>query len=167
MNFRSTSDFLPPFRLISTVDEMTPYKVEVLIRLKAEFPSDKKASTLQIKIPVPQYASKVHFDLDSSTKGCKSQTADYSEKDKAVYWNMKELSGGVERMLQMRVTLTQTANSTTSKDFGPISLSFVIPMYNPSGLQVRYLQILEDYGKDKPYRWVRYLAQSNSYVFRS
>jgi hypothetical protein len=42
MNFRSTSDFLPPFRLISTVDEMTPYKVEVLIRLKAEFPSVRR-----------------------------------------------------------------------------------------------------------------------------
>ena len=37
-------------------------------------------------------------------------------------------------------------------------------------LQVRYLQILEDMfadKKDKPYRWVRYLTQSNSYVFRT
>mmetsp|Transcript_36411 Transcript_36411/g.91475 ORF Transcript_36411/g.91475 Transcript_36411/m.91475 type:complete len:449 (+) Transcript_36411:652-1998(+) len=167
MNFRSTGDFRPPFRLITTVDEMNPYKVEVLIRLKAEFPADKKASTLQVKIPMPQYASKVHFDLDASTKGCKSQTAEFQEKDKAVLWDMKDLVGGTERMLQMRVTLTQQAHTGISKDFGPVSLSFIIPMYNPSGLQVRYLQILEDYGKDKPYRWVRYLTQSNSYVFRS
>mmetsp|Transcript_32797 Transcript_32797/g.93067 ORF Transcript_32797/g.93067 Transcript_32797/m.93067 type:complete len:449 (-) Transcript_32797:147-1493(-) len=168
MNFRSTGDFRPPFYLHAAVEEMTSFKVEVLVKLKADYPQDKKASTLQVKIPMPATTSKVHYDLDASTKGCKSQTAEHLERERALIWNLKDLQGGVDRVLQIRVTLTQPASAITAKEFGPISLSFVIPMYNPSGLQVRYLQILEDYDKrDKPYRWVRYLTQSNSYVFRT
>jgi len=33
-------------------------------------------------------------------------------------------------------------------------MGFEIPMYNPSGLQVRYLRILENKSYN-PYRWVR------------
>eukprot|EP00191_Tetraselmis_sp_GSL018_P002402 CAMPEP_0177604022 /NCGR_PEP_ID=MMETSP0419_2-20121207/15878_1 /TAXON_ID=582737 /ORGANISM="Tetraselmis sp., Strain GSL018" /LENGTH=434 /DNA_ID=CAMNT_0019097941 /DNA_START=641 /DNA_END=1945 /DNA_ORIENTATION=- len=168
MNYRSTKDFRPPFRIYTSVEEMSAYKVEVLVKLRAEFPQDKKASSLQVKIPMPPLTNKVHHDLDQTTRGCKSQTGEYLEREKAFMWNLADLVGGTERMLQMRVTLTQAASSVTCKEFGPISLSFVIPMYTPSGLQVRYLQILEDYDKkDKPYRWVRYLTQSNSYVFRT
>ena len=58
MNFRSTSEFRPPFYLHTSVEEMTPYKVEVLVKLKADFPPDKKASTLQVKIPLPATVSK-------------------------------------------------------------------------------------------------------------
>jgi AP-4 complex subunit mu-1 len=36
-------------------------------------------------------------------------------------------------------------------------------MYNPSNLQVRYLRIAESYN---PFRWVRYVTRSSSYVCR-
>jgi len=39
------------------------------------------------------------------------------------------------------------------------------PMYNPSGLQVRYLRILENKSYN-PYRWVRYVTRSSSYICR-
>lgn len=50
---------------------------------------------------------RVHTDLDPSTKGCKSQSADHQQKERALIWTMKELQGGTDRMLQMRVALTQ------------------------------------------------------------
>lgn len=46
------------------------------------------------------------------------------------------------------------------------SLSFEIPMYNVSNLQVRYLKIAEAHKSYKPQRWVRYITRSNSYVCR-
>ena len=47
-----------------------------------------------------------------------------------------------------------------------MSINFETPMYNVSGLQVRYLRILEKQKFYNPYRWVRYVTQSNSYVCR-
>jgi AP-4 complex subunit mu-1 len=39
-------------------------------------------------------------------------------------------------------------------------------MYNVSKLQVRYLRIAEKHKSYNPYRWVRYVTQSSSYVCR-
>ena len=52
------------------------------------------------------------------------------------------------------------------KEFGPISMKFEVPMYNVSNLQVRYLRIAETHASYKPYRWVRYVTQSDSFVCR-
>ena len=47
-------------------------------------------------------------------------------------------------------------------------MNFEIPMYNCSSLQVRFLRIVENMrGKSPaPFRWVRYLCMSDSYVVR-
>ena len=52
------------------------------------------------------------------------------------------------------------------KEIGPVSMSFEIPMYNVSNLQVRYLRISEQHKSYNPYRWVRYVTQASSYVCR-
>lgn len=44
-------------------------------------------------------------------------------------------------------------------------MQFEIPMYNPSGLVVRYLRIAENKSYN-PFRWVRYVTRSSSYVCR-
>lgn len=53
------------------------------------------------------------------------------------------------------------------KSMGPMNLQFTIPMYCASRLSVRYLQILKNDPKYQPYRWVRYVTMSNSYVIRT
>lgn len=40
------------------------------------------------------------------------------------------------------------------KEIGPVSMSFEIPMYNVSNLQVRYLRISETHKSYNPYRYV-------------
>lgn len=52
------------------------------------------------------------------------------------------------------------------KEIGPVSMSFEIPMYNVSNLQVRYLRISEQQKSYNPYRWVRYVTQASSFVCR-
>ncbi len=47
-----------------------------------------------------------------------------------------------------------------------MSMSFEIPMYNVSNLQVRYLRISEQQKSYNPYRWVRYVTQASSFVCR-
>ena len=52
------------------------------------------------------------------------------------------------------------------KEMGPISLSFEIPMYNVSQLQVQHLKIVERNKSYNPHRWVRCLTHADSYVCR-
>ena len=39
-------------------------------------------------------------------------------------------------------------------------------MFNVSKLQVKYLKIQQDEKGYNPFRWVRYVTQSNSYICR-
>jgi AP-1 complex subunit mu len=48
----------------------------------------------------------------------------------------------------------------------PVSITFEIPYFTVSGIQVRYLKIMEKSGyKASP--WVRYITQSGSYKIRT
>ena len=59
-----------------------------------------------------------------------------------------------------------TGTAQTRKEIGPVSMTFEIPMYNVSNLQVKYLRIAEASQNYNPYRWVRYVTRSSSYVCR-
>ena len=70
-------------------------------------------------------------------------------------------------MPQVRATLEDGLAGVLKRGVGPISLQFTIPMYCASRLQVRYLQILKNDKNYNPYRWVRYVTMSNSYIVRT
>lgn len=66
------------------------------------------------------------------------------------------------------MTLQTGANAYTSrKEIGPFNVSFDIPMFNVSNLQIKYLKIEEKDGAKQPHKWVRYITQSSSYVCRT
>lgn len=69
--------------------------------------------------------------------------------------------------LQVRGTLLEGFSGALKRGVGPINLQFTIPMHCASRLQVRYLQIMKSEKNYSPYRWVRYVTMSNSYVVRA
>mmetsp|Transcript_81868 Transcript_81868/g.163489 ORF Transcript_81868/g.163489 Transcript_81868/m.163489 type:complete len:500 (+) Transcript_81868:83-1582(+) len=85
---------------------------------------------------------------------------------KSVVWTIKKFPGSTEQSLRIRVTLSSPAQPATRKEVGAVSLAFEVPMYNVSNLQVKYLRIAEQGKAYNPYRWVRYVTQSSSYVQR-
>ena len=70
-------------------------------------------------------------------------------------------------ILQVRATLEDSFTNSVRQGVGPINLNFAIPMHCASKLQVRYLQIMKHDKNYSPYRWVRYVTMSNSYVIRT
>ena len=78
----------------------------------------------------------------------------------------QKIKGGEQHTLAARISLDPKASISLKRDIGPVNLQFSIPSYNVSGLQVRFLQILKDEKGYNPYRWVRYITQSDSYVCR-
>ncbi len=63
--------------------------------------------------------------------------------------------------------LEDTLTTAVRRGVGPVSLNFTIPNHCASRLLVRYLQILKTEKNYSPYRWVRYVTVSNSYIIRT
>ncbi|ONK75641.1 uncharacterized protein A4U43_C03F19010 [Asparagus officinalis] len=163
MNYRMTQEFKPPFRINALIEEAGAYKAEVILKVHAEFSPTVTANTISVQMPVPSYTTRVSFELEAGAVG---QTTDFKEANRRLEWCLKKIVGGSEHTLRAKLTFTQEAHGNITREAGPVSMNFTIPMYNASKLQVKYLQIAKKSQSYNPYRWVRYVTQSNSYVAR-
>ncbi|XP_054788925.1 AP-4 complex subunit mu-like [Prosopis cineraria] len=163
MNYRMTQEFRSPFRINALIEEAGTHKAEVILKIYAEFASGVTANTIKVQMPLPTHTTRVSFELESGAVG---QTTDFKEANKRLEWGLKKITGGSEHTLRAKLTFSQESRGNITKESGPVSMTFTIPMYNASRLQVKYLQIAKKYGTQEPYRWVRYVTQANSYVAR-
>ncbi|MCH92892.1 AP-4 complex subunit mu-like, partial [Trifolium medium] len=62
----------------------------------------------------------VSFELEPGASG---QTTDFKEANKRLEWSLKKL------------TFSQESHGNITKESGPVSMTFTIPMYNVSQLQ--------------------------------
>ncbi|KAK6939429.1 Mu homology domain, partial [Dillenia turbinata] len=174
MNYRITQAFRPPFRINTLIEEAGSLRAEVIIKVRAEFSSDITANTVVLQMPLPSYTTRVSFELEPGTVG---NTTDFKEANRRLEWGLKKASyslfftcmqivGGSEHTLRAKLTFSQEYHGNITREAGPVSMTFTIPMYNASRLQVKYLQIAKKSKAYNPYRWVRYVTQANSYVAR-
>lgn len=163
LNYRVTGEFRAPFRVFPAIDEVSPFKIDLTLRVRADIPEAHYGANVAIRIPVPRNTAGVTTSLPPNAVG---QQAEYSPTDKKVVWQIKKFPGATEQNITVHITLSSASTTNTRKEIGPVSLNFEIPMYNVSNLQVRYLRIQEQGKSYNPYRWVRYVTQSNSYVCR-
>lgn len=163
LNYRITADYRAPFKLYPTIEEAGTYKVDAIIVLRADIPEANYGSNVTLRLPVPRSTVSVLAEFSVEMPGC---SAEYNANEKKVIFNIRKFNGASEISLRARITLDQPVNAAHKKEIGPISMSFEIPMYNVSNLQVRYLRISETHKSYNPCRWVRYITQSSSYVCR-
>ena len=146
MNYRISKNVKIPFSIFPTISRFSD-RIEVTMLSRADLPCENYGSALVLSFPV---------------QGAKS--ADVQEgtfQDDSVIWNIKKLQGGNEHVARSKIFF----NEQKSVVFGPISLSFEVPMYSSSNMQVRYLRIQDGSASpvNTPFRWVRYVTQSSSY----
>nr|AFK35157.1 unknown [Lotus japonicus] len=163
MNYRITQEFRPPFRINALIEEAGSLKVEVILKVNAQFASSITANTVKVQMPLPKCTTRVSFELEPGAVG---QTTDFKEANKRLEWSLKKITGGSEHTLRAKLAFSQEIHGNITKESGPVSMTFTIPMYNTSQLQVKYLQISKKSGTHEPYRWVRFVTQANSYVAR-
>ncbi|KAK3024924.1 hypothetical protein RJ639_043239 [Escallonia herrerae] len=172
MNYRMTQEFKPPFRINTLIEEAGALKAEVILKIRAEFSPSVTANTIVVQMPLPAYTTRVSFELEPGAVG---QMTDFKESNKRLEWGLKkaiflhkyfQIVGGSDHTLRAKLTFSQESHGNITKEAGPVSMTFTIPMYNTSRLQVKYLQIAKKSKTYNPYRWVRYVTQANSYVAR-
>ncbi|PIA46463.1 hypothetical protein AQUCO_01500183v1 [Aquilegia coerulea] len=133
MNYRMTQEFKPPFRINALIEEAGAFKAEVILKVRAEFPSTITANTIVVQMPLPKHTTRVSFELESGAVG---HTTDFKEANKKLEWGLKKIVGGSEHTLRAKLTFSQESHGNIMKEAGPVSMTFTIPMYNASKLQV-------------------------------
>ena len=90
------------------------------------------------------------------------------EKD-AIVWTIKQFYGSREYRMRAHFGLPSVASDSAAdaKDSWkkPIGVRFEIPYFTVSGIQVRYLKIIEKSGY-LALPWVRYITQAGEYRLR-
>eukprot|EP01035_Chromulina_nebulosa_P021319 gene21319-27623_t len=153
MKYRVTAP-AQPFRLIPTITEESKTKVLINLKVVADFPEDKKASTVVIKFPVPPTTASAKITVGRGR-------AKYDAGEGAIVWKIYGFPGSSESLLAAVVDLLP---ATREKPWvrPPINVEFSIPMFSSSGVQVRFLKVYEKSGYQTA-RFVRYVSKSGEY----
>lgn len=163
MNYRISAEFSPPFKIYSYIEELD-YKLSLKLKLQANFSDSFAGGNIVLKFNVPKSSQSVYTELPPKNK--LTQKVDYIQTDHIVIWKVPKLQGGSEVSLDTKITLGNNNPRECRKELGPVTMTFDLPNFNISKLQIKELKVNT---VDKNYnakRWVRIVTQSNSYVAR-
>ena len=163
MNYRINNEFAPPFRIYTIIEE-SDYKLELRIKLMANFNSNTKAGNIVITFNAPKEVQSVYFNLPKELKDI--HKVDYNQNEHLCKWTIPKIVGGTECMLSVKFTLQVNKPSLCRKELGPVIMSFEIPNFNVSHMQIKELKVLSNDAKYNALRWVRMFTKAKSYVTR-
>lgn len=163
LSYRAQGEYAVPFRVYPFFEENSNFRMDLVIKIRSEFPAQCSANNVVVQFRVPQTATSVGFDLAVPTV---PQETEFKQSDKTVCWKIRKFPGGTEIALRAKIALPVTATKVHKRQTGPIALTFEIPMFNVSGLNLKFLHISERDQSYNPTRWIRYITQSESYVVR-
>lgn len=156
MKYRVTAPS-QPFRLLPNIVEQGKTKLVANLKVSADFPEDKKATGVVIRIPMPPTAANAHISVDRGR-------ARYEPGERALVWRIGAFQGMSECSLDASVDLLP---DTKEKAWvrPPISMEFTIPMHSGSGVQVRFLKVYEK-SSYQTSRWVKYSTKAGEYQMK-
>eukprot|EP00300_Choanocystis_sp_HF-7_P031800 c4146_g1_i1.p2 GENE.c4146_g1_i1~~c4146_g1_i1.p2 ORF type:complete len:428 (+),score=103.89 c4146_g1_i1:79-1362(+) len=159
MTYRLNTVIKPLIWVEPVVERHRGSRVEYLIKVTTNLKARSVANNVEISVPVPS-------DADSPKHKTNCGSVRYAPERDALIWTIKQLQGGKEIFLRAHFGLPSITNDNADNR-PPISVKFEVPYYSASGVQVRYLKVLEKSGY-QALPWVRYItnAQDGMYNFR-
>ncbi|ERE75426.1 AP-1 complex subunit mu-2, partial [Cricetulus griseus] len=110
---------------------------------------------------------RVLFELTGHSPRFKTSvgSAKYVPEKNVVIWSIKSFPGGKEYLMRAHFGLPSVETEEV-EGRPPIGVKFEIPYFTVSGIQVRYMKIIEKSGY-QALPWVRYITQSGDYQLRT
>jgi len=158
MSYRLNTHVKPLIWVESIIERHAHSRVEYMIKAKSQFKRRSTANNVEIVIPVPNDADSPKFR--TTVGSCK-----WVPEDSTVIWTIKSFPGGKEFLMRAHFGLP-TVESEELEGRPPIQVKFEIPYFTVSGIQVRYLKIIEKSGY-QALPWVRYITQNGDYQLRT
>jgi AP-1 complex subunit mu len=159
MSYRLNTQVKPLIWIEAVVEPHSHSRIEYMIKAKSQFKQRSTANNVEIVIPVPS-------DADTPSFKTSIGTVKYAPERDAIVWTIKQFHGGKEYLTRAHFGLPSVSNEEDKKDKPPITVKFEIPYFTVSGIQVRYLKIIEKSGY-QALPWVRYITQNGDYQLRT
>ncbi|KAL2917367.1 AP-1 adaptor complex mu subunit Apm1 [Polyrhizophydium stewartii] len=157
MSYRLNTEVKPLIWTEAVIESHPGSRIEYLIKAKAQFKRRSTANNVEIVVPVPEDADSPKFDT-------KIGYCQYAPEKNSFVWKIKQFPGGREFTLRAHFGLPSVKNEDPDKR-PPISVKFEIPYFTISGIQVRYLKVVDKSGY-QAFPWVRYITQNGDYFLR-
>ncbi|CAD7065819.1 unnamed protein product [Tilletia caries] len=150
MSYRLSTQVKPLIWAEAVVERHEGSRVEYMVKVKAQFKRRSTANNVEIIIPAA------------------IGSVQYAPEKSAMIWKIKQLGGGKEFLMRAHFGLPSVKSEDGSVDNKrtPISVKFEIPYFTVSGIQVRYLKVVEKSGY-QALPWVRYITQHGEYDLRT
>jgi len=158
MQYRLNTVVKPLIWIEAHVEPHSHSRIEYMIKAKSNFKRRSTANNVEIIIPVPS-------DADSPSFKASVGTVQYVPDKDAIVWSIKQFQGQKEFLMRAHFGLPSVSGETSGPVKAPISVKFEIPYFTVSGIQVRYLKIIEKSGY-QALPWVRYITQNGDYQIR-
>ncbi|WFC97641.1 AP-1 adaptor complex mu subunit Apm1 [Malassezia yamatoensis] len=159
MSYRLNTQIKPLIWAEAIVERHEGSRIEFMVKVKAQFKRRSTANNVEIFISVPD-------DADSPKFRAAIGSVSYAPELSAMVWKIKQLGGGKEYLMRAHFGLPSVRNEETLTRRTPINVKFEIPYFTVSGIQVRYLKIVEKSGY-QALPWVRYITQNGEYDLRT
>jgi len=152
-----------PLIMVEPVVDNHGSKIDYLIKIKSQFRNNCVANEVHIVVPVPQFATTPKFRTSIGS-------VVYDPENDSMVWKIKQLQGGGrDHFVRAQFSIPSVSvEETKSRKQQPINIKFEIPYFTVSGLQVRYLKIIEKQLEEKytAMPWVRYITKAGDYQIR-
>mmetsp|Transcript_23495 Transcript_23495/g.28236 ORF Transcript_23495/g.28236 Transcript_23495/m.28236 type:complete len:454 (-) Transcript_23495:169-1530(-) len=167
MTYRLNTHVKPLIWVEAVVEPHKGSRIEYMIKTRSQFKSRSVANNVEISIPVPP-------DVDSPAFKTSVGSVTYLPDRDAVVWTIKQFHGGREYLMRAHFGLPSISAADVDPDSkkkgdnawkAPIGVKFEIPYFTVSGIQVRYLKIIERSGY-QALPWVRYITANGDYQLR-
>lgn len=159
MSYRLDMNVKPLFSVECNVDQKSSTRISFRVRAKSNYKAKNSANNVEIIIPVPS-------DAQAPSLKANSGSAVYNPDNNSIVWTIKQFEGQKEKTMEGTFSLPSIVSSERNNFYKiPISLNFEIPYFTVSGINVRYLKIVEKSGYTA-LPWVRYITQNGDYNIR-
>ncbi|XP_076025330.1 AP-4 complex subunit mu-1 isoform X2 [Genypterus blacodes] len=149
----------PPFRLFPSIERDNGGRLLMYLKLRCDLPPKSAAISVCVTLPVPKGSLSLSQELSSP-----DQSAELKVQSRAVIWNIPRFTGGTQLSALFKVEVP-CLSSASMLEVGPVGLSFELPKFTATGLQIRFLR-LSPVQPGPSQRWVRYVTHSDSYTIR-
>jgi len=159
MSYRLNTNVKPLIWVESVVEQYKGSRVEYFVKARSQFKERSVANDVKIFIPVPK-------DADSPKFKASIGSVKYAPEKDCIIWTIKQFQGSREYLMRAHFGLPAVVDEeATAEGRPPMTVQFEIPYFTVSGIQVRYLKIIERSGY-QALPWVRYITKSGDYQIR-
>uniref|UniRef100_A0A7C8Z8Q4 MHD domain-containing protein n=1 Tax=Opuntia streptacantha TaxID=393608 RepID=A0A7C8Z8Q4_OPUST len=159
MTYRLSTQVRPLIWVEAHVERYSRSRVEIMMKARSQFKERSYATNVEIDLPVPADATSPNIRTSMGA-------ATYSPENDTILWKIKSFPGNKEYLLRAEFRLPSvTAEDGFPERKAPVRVRFEIPYFTVSGIQVRYLKIIEKSGY-QALPWVRYITTAGEYEIR-